>query len=120
MLNITGRQWHGLCCDAGIHSKTRNNRKYMKLYKILLAIVAAAAGVGLLSSAQPTPITGMLNIAGTANFNTSPLTTASTATFTDVPVLGGNTRPFSSLAVPRPERMASHTFDSPTIPHRAC
>ncbi len=59
----------------------------MKLYKILLAIVATAAGVGLLSSAQATPITGMLNIGGTATFDTSSLTTASSATFADVLVL---------------------------------
>jgi hypothetical protein len=87
----------------------------MKLSKTLLAIVAAAAGVGLLSSAQATPITGMLNIAGTANFNTSSLTTASSATFSDVLVLGGNTGTFASFAVGTPVVMASYTFDPSTI-----
>jgi VPDSG-CTERM motif len=87
----------------------------MKLSKTLLAIVAAVAGVGLLSSAQATPITGMLNIAGTANFNTSSLTTASSATFSDVIVLGGNTGDFAGFAVGTPVVMASYTFDPSTI-----
>ena len=87
----------------------------MKLSKTLLAIIAAVAGVGLLSSAQATPITGMLNIAGTANFNTSSLTTASSATFSDVLVLGGNTGTFASFAVGTPVVMASYTFDPSTI-----
>jgi hypothetical protein len=87
----------------------------MKLSKTLLAIIAAVAGVGLLSSAQATPITGMLNIAGTANFNTSSLTTASSATFSDVLVLGGNTGTFAGFAVGTPVVMASYTFDPSTI-----
>ena len=87
----------------------------MKLSKTLLAIVAAAAGIGLLSSAQATPITGILNIAGTANFNTSSLTTASSATFSDVLVLGGNTGDFAGFAVGTPVVMASYTFDPSTI-----
>src|SRR5437879_6347779 len=87
----------------------------MKLSKTLLAIVAAVASVGLLSSAQATPITGMLNIAGTANFNTSSLTTASSATFSDVLVLGGNTGDFAGFAVGTPVVMASYTFDPSTI-----
>src|SRR5947208_182800 len=87
----------------------------MKLSKTLLAIVAAAASVGLLSSAQATPITGMLNMAGTANFNTSSLTTASSATFSDVLVLGGNSGTFAGFAVGTPVVMASYTFDPSTI-----
>ena len=87
----------------------------MKLSKTLLAIIAAVAGVGLFSSAQATPITGMFNIAGTANFNTSSLTTASSATFSDVLVLGGNTGTFASFAVGTPVVMASYTFDPSTI-----
>src|SRR5437868_5040446 len=87
----------------------------MKLSKTLLAIVAAVASVGLLSSAQATPITGMLNIAGTANFNTSSLTTASSATFSDVIVLGGNDGTFAGFAVGTPVVMASYTFDPSTI-----
>src|SRR5437588_574471 len=87
----------------------------MKLSKTLLAIVAAVASVGLLSSAQATPITGMLNIAGTANFNTSSLTTASSATFSDVLVLGGNTGTFAGFAIGTPVVMADYTFDPSTI-----
>ena len=87
----------------------------MKLSKTLLAIVAAVASVGLLPSAQATPITGMLNIAGTANFNTNSLTTAGSATFSDVLVLGGNTGDFASFAVGTPVVMASYTFDPSTI-----
>jgi hypothetical protein len=115
MLNITGERWHGLCYSADIRSKHRNNRKHMKLYKILLPIVAAAASVGLLSSAQATPITGMLNIGGTATFDTNSLTTASSATFSDVLVLGGNNGTFAGFAIGTPVVMASYTFDPSTI-----
>ena len=87
----------------------------MKLYKILLAIVAAAASFGLLSSAQAIPITGMLNIAGQANFNTNSLLTASSATFTNAHVEGPNTGSFAGLTFPTPVVMASYTFDPSTI-----
>src|SRR5207249_5686588 len=107
--------WHGFCYSADNRSKTRNNRKPMKLYKILLAIVATAASFGLLSSAQATPITGMLNIWGTATFDTTSLATAHSATFTDVIVLGGNTGTFAGFAVGTPVVMASYTFDPSTI-----
>ena len=100
---------------AGIRNKHRNNRKPMKLHKILLAIMAAAAGVGLLSSAQATPITGMLNIGGTATFDTTSLATAHSATFSDALVLGGNSGDFASFAVGTPVVMASYTFDPSTI-----
>jgi hypothetical protein len=86
----------------------------MKLYKILLAIVAAAS-VGLLSSAQATPITGMLNIGGTATFDTTSLATAHSATFSDALVLGGNSGDFAGFAVGTPVVMASYTFDPSTI-----
>ena len=87
----------------------------MKLYKILLAIVASAAGVGLLSSAQAVPITGMLNIGGTATFDTNSLATAHSATFSDALVLGGNSGDFAGFAVGTPVVMASYTFDPSTI-----
>jgi hypothetical protein len=104
-----------LVLQAGIRSKHRNNRKHMKLYKILLAIVASAAGVGLLSSAQAVPITGMLNIGGTATFDTNSLATAHSATFSDALVLGGNSGDFAGFAVGTPVVMASYTFDPSTI-----
>ena len=87
----------------------------MKLYKILLAIVASAAGVGLLSSAQAVPITGMLNIGGTATFDTNSLATAHSATFSDALVLGGNSGDFAGFAVGTPVVMASYTFDPSTM-----
>ncbi len=87
----------------------------MKLHKTLLAIIAAVASVGLLSSAQATPITGMLNIGGTATFDTTSLATAHSATFSDALVLGGNTGDFASFAVGTPVVMASYTFDPSTI-----
>lgn len=100
---------------AGIRNKHRNNRNHMKLYKILLAIVATAASFGLLSSAQATPITGMLNIGGTATFDTTSLATAHSATFSDALVLGGNSGDFAGFAVGTPVVMASYTFDPSTI-----
>src|SRR6266850_5316965 len=99
MLSIIDGRWHNLCYSADIRNKPRNNRKPMKLYKILLPIVAAAASVGLLSSAQAIPITGMLNIGGTATFDTSSLATAHSATFSDAIVLGGNSGTFASFAI---------------------
>src|SRR5438067_13373828 len=87
----------------------------MKLYKILLAIVATAASFGLLSSAQATPITGMLNIGGTATSDTTSLATAHSATFSEELVLRGNTGTFAGFAVGTPVVMASYTFDPPTI-----
>jgi len=87
----------------------------MKLYKTLLAIAATAASVGLLSSAQATPITGMLNIGGTATFDTTSLATAHSATFSDAIVLGGNTGDFAGFAIGTPVVMASYTFDPSTI-----
>jgi len=87
----------------------------MKLSKILLPIVAVAASVGLLSSAQATPITGMLNIGGTATFDTTSLATAHSATFSDAIVLGGNSGTFAGFAVGTPVVMASYTFDPSTI-----
>jgi hypothetical protein len=88
----------------------------MKLIKTLMAGLAAmviAGGFAL--SAQAVPITGILNIAGTANFNTSSLTTASSATFADVLVLGGNSGTFAGFLVGTPVVMASYTFDPSTI-----
>ena len=70
---------------------------------------------GFALSAQATPITGMLNIAGTAKFNTTSLATASSATFSDAIVLGGNSGDFAGFAVGTPVVMASYTFDPSTI-----
>ena len=78
-----------------------------------LAAMVIAGGFAL--SAQAVPITGILNIAGTANFNTTSLTTASSATFSDAIVVGGNSGDFAGFAVGTPVVMASYTFDPSTI-----
>jgi hypothetical protein len=88
----------------------------MKLIKTLMAGLAAmviAGGFAL--SAQAVPITGMLNIAGQANFNTNSLLTASSATFTNPHVEGPNTGSFAGLTFPTPVVMASYTFDPSTM-----
>jgi hypothetical protein len=99
-----------------VEDARKENLGNMKLIKTLTASLAAmviAGGFAL--SAQATPITGMLNIAGTANFNTSSLTTASSATFSDVIVVGGNSGTFAGFAIATPVVMASYTFDPSTI-----
>jgi hypothetical protein len=69
----------------------------MKLSKTLLAIVAVVASVGLLSSAQATPITGLLNIKGSATFN-APLKSATQVTsFGGTEVGDGNMGSFASI-----------------------
>ena len=63
----------------------------MKLSKTILAIVAAVASVGLLSSAQATPITGTMTFAGRAVFDTGNIATASTVTsFSNTLVIDGD------------------------------
>src|ERR1700730_10949765 len=82
----------------------------MKLIKTLMAGLAAMVIAGSFAlTAQATSITGILNIAGTADFNTNSLTTASSATFSDVITLGGNTGDFAGFAVGTPVVMASYT-----------
>jgi VPDSG-CTERM motif len=88
----------------------------MKSIKPLMAsLTAMVVAAGFALSAQATPITGMLNIAGTAKFNTTSLMTASSATFSDVLVLGGNSGDFAGFVVGTPVVMASYTFDPSTI-----
>src|ERR1700731_132101 len=87
----------------------------MKLHQIFLAFIAAVASVGFFSTAQATPITGMLNIGGTATFDTKSLLTAHSATFSDELVLGGNSGSFAGFAVGTPVVMASYTFDPSTV-----
>jgi hypothetical protein len=88
----------------------------MKMIKPLIAgLTAMVVAAGFALSAQATPITGLLNIGGTANFNTSSLQTASSATFSDVIVLGGNTGDFAGFAIGTPVVMASYTFNPSTM-----
>ena len=87
----------------------------MKLSKTILAIVAAVASVGLLSSAQATPITGMLNIGGSATFDTNSLATASSATFNNAHVEKDNSGTFAGFLENTPVVMTSYTFDPSTM-----
>jgi hypothetical protein len=88
----------------------------MKSIKLILAsVTATVVAAGFALSAHATPITGMLNIGGTAKFNTKSLLTAKSATFSDELVLGGNTGAFAGFAVGTPVVMASYTFDPSTI-----
>ncbi len=88
----------------------------MKLSKIVLAIVAAVAAAGFAcEQAQATQITGLLNIGGTATFNTTSLGTATSVTsFDNVTVGGGNTGAFSSIGMGTSVAMASPYIFSPS------
>jgi hypothetical protein len=72
----------------------------MKLSKTLLALVAAVAATGFTpQEAKASQITGMLNISGTATFNSNHLGSATAVTtFTNVTVGGGNTGSFVGIA----------------------
>ena len=88
----------------------------MKLSKTLLAIVAAVASIGLLSSAQATLITGMLNITGTAHYN-APIATATQVTmFTDVATGGENTGSFAGIPAMVMVTMTSPYIFNPSTP----
>jgi hypothetical protein len=88
----------------------------MKLHKILLAIIAAVASGGLLSSAQAVPITGMLNISGTAHYD-APIATATRVTmFEDVVTGGANTGSFAGIGAMVPVTMTSPYIFNPSTP----
>ena len=97
----------------GIADNSRNHRKYMKLPKILLTIVAS---IGLLSSAQAVPITGMLNMSGTATYN-APIATATQVTqFNNVHTEGANTGDFAGIGANVPVTMTSPYIFNPSTP----
>src|SRR6266699_2829485 len=97
----------------GIADNNRNHGKYMKLPKILLAIVAS---IGLLSSAQAVPITGMLNMSGTATYN-APIATATQVTqFNNVHTEGANTGDFAGIGANVPVTMTSPYIFNPSTP----
>ena len=88
----------------------------MKLSKTILAVVAAVASVGFLSSAQATPITGMLNIGGTATYN-APIATATQVTlFDNVHTEGANTGDFAGVPKNLPVTMTSPYIFNPSTP----
>ncbi|PZR75875.1 MAG: hypothetical protein DLM52_06920 [Chthoniobacterales bacterium] len=88
----------------------------MKLSKTILAIVAAIGATGFAcQQAQATQISGMLNISGTATFNTSHLGNATSVTmFSNVTVGGGNTGDFGSIAPGTTVTMAAPYIFNPS------
>jgi hypothetical protein len=92
----------------------------MKLIKTLIASLAAmviAGGFAL--SAQATPITGMLNISGTATYN-HPIATATQVTlFNNVHTEGANTGSFAGIGANVPVTMTSPYIFNPSTPSPA-
>jgi hypothetical protein len=86
----------------------------MKLIKTLVASLVIAGGFAL--SAQATPITGMLNISGTATYN-APIATATQVTqFNDVVTGGANTGSFAGIGAMVPVTMTSPYIFNPSTP----
>jgi len=89
----------------------------MKLSKTLLAIVAALAVAGFASQAHATAITGMLNLAGTATFNTNHLGSATSVTsFTNVTAGDGNSGAFAGISAGTPITMSAPYIFNPSTP----
>jgi hypothetical protein len=88
----------------------------MKSIKTILGIVAALASVGLLSSAQAVPITGMLNISGTAHYD-APIASATQITMFEDAVTGGaNTGSFGGIGAMVPVSMTFPYIFNPSTP----
>src|SRR5437588_4474665 len=106
-----------LTSNAVKHHMEQGNT-IMKLSKSLLAILAAIAAIGLISSAQAVPITGLLNIGGSATFDTTSLatTTRVTAFGSDVATGSGNTGSFSAIPASVPVSMAGTYIFNPSTP----
>src|SRR5437870_7348157 len=77
------------------HERKIGNMKSIKLLLASLTAMVVAAGFAL--SAQAVPITGMLNIGGSATFNTNSLLTAGSATFTNAHVEKDNSGSFAGF-----------------------
>ena len=69
----------------------------MRLSKVILGLALSCTFA--VAGADAAKITGLLNIGGTATFDTTSLDTATTASFSDVTVGGGSTGSFSSIPV---------------------
>jgi hypothetical protein len=84
----------------------------MTLPKISLALLTSC----LLSATvvQATPMTGLLNMSGTATFNKSFATASGVTKFIGVRVDGGNTGAFSNIALNTPVKTASNYLFSPS------
>jgi hypothetical protein len=84
----------------------------MKLSKTLLTIAAVVLTAGFV---QAVPITGMLNIAGTATFDTKSLMTATRVnSFSNVTVQGGNSGDFAAIAIGTPVVMTALYIFAPS------
>ncbi|MBV9009632.1 MAG: hypothetical protein JO354_10790 [Verrucomicrobia bacterium] len=77
-------------------------------------MIAVACGMAF-AGAQAAQITGLLNISGTATFNTNSLATATAVTnFSDVTVGGGNTGSFSGIPIGSAVAMTSPYIFTPS------
>jgi len=84
----------------------------MTIFKTLLI---TAASIVAAASAQAVQIHGLLNISGTATFNTQSLATASSViSFSNVTVGGGNTFDFQGIMSGTPVAMASPYIFTPS------
>jgi hypothetical protein len=78
------------------------------------ALIAVACSMAF-AGAQAAQITGLLNISGTATFNTTSLATATSVTnFSNVTVGAGNTGSFSSIPIGSAVAMASPYIFNPS------
>jgi hypothetical protein len=94
-------------------------REYkMKLSKTVLALVVAIAAAGFSShQAQATQITGLLNLHGTATFDSTHLDLAhAVVSFSGVTAAGGNTGSFASIldGTPIAMTLSTYTFNPST------
>ena len=84
----------------------------MKLFKGILGVTLLCIG---LATAEAKSITGLLNISGTATFNTNSLATAmSVVSFSGVTAGAGNTGSFSVITQGTPVMMASPYIFTPS------
>jgi hypothetical protein len=90
----------------------------MKLLRTILAVGIVAWSLGATGpTAQAAQITGLLNISGTATFDTTSLDSATTVlSFTDVVTGGGNTGDFAGIGPLTPVAMASPYVFNPSTP----
>ncbi len=84
----------------------------MKPFKMLLAI-AAVCTFGF-ASAEAVPITGLLNISGTATFDKALRHATEVTSFDNVTAGGGNTGSFATISAGTPVMMASPYIFNPS------
>jgi hypothetical protein len=90
----------------------------MKLSKTILAVAAAVAAAAFTpNQAQATQITGLLNLHGTATFNSTHLVSATAVvSFSGVTAAGGSTGSFASIldGTPIAMTLSTYTFNPST------